>query len=167
MYKLKDIFNIKTNTGGGNKLFARIMNKYNVPKKEYVKVKDKLENFSGGGDSGSSDVEYYATDIEKLNLFGEEGLLLLMAFSLFKYINKPIGGSFEKYIYGGWKFYNDVIDSNSSTWLHAIAFSKTNFNGMESNTLKDIIINADMDISLFDSVFTPITKEEFYDLNNI
>ena len=55
--KLQDIFKLDLNTGGGNKLFARIMNKYNIPKKEYEKVKDKLENFSGGGDSGSSDNE--------------------------------------------------------------------------------------------------------------
>ena len=142
------------------------MNKYNVPKKEYIKVKDKLENFSGGGDSGSSDMEYYATDMERLNLLGENGLLLVMMFSLFKYIYKPIGGSREKYICGGWKFYNDMVD-NGSVWLHGIAFSKIKYNSNEINTLKEAVVYYDLDISLFDSVFTPITKEEFYDLNNI
>lgn len=164
--KLSNIFNIKTNTGGGNKLFARIMNKYNVPKKEYVKVKDKLENFSGGGDSGSSGVEYYATDLERLQLFGENVLILLMSFSLFKYKFKPLGESIETYIDGGWKFYN-YMGYNGNIWLHGIAFSKVKSHYKENNTLKDAVIYYGLDISLFDSVFTPITKEEFYDLNNI
>ena len=44
--KLQDIFKLDLNTGGGNKLFARIMNKYNVPKKEYEKVKENIGNSS-------------------------------------------------------------------------------------------------------------------------
>lgn len=111
-------------------------------------------------------MEYYATDLERLQLFGENVLILLMSFSLFKYKFKPLGESIETYINGGWKFYNDMGD-NGNIWLHGIAFSKVKSHYRENNTLKDAVIHCGLDISLFDSVFTPITKEEFYDLSNI
>lgn len=153
------------------KKIGEIYNKPIVTGDKNLVTKNEIHEstLKGGGtvDSGSSDVEYYNTDIEKLNLLGNNGILLLMSFSLFKYTYKPVGEGTEKHIFGGWKFYNDMIESNSTVWLHGIAFSKINTNGLEANTLKDMIIAGDMDISLFDSVFTPITKEEFYDLNNI
>ena len=52
--KLSDIFNVNLNTGGGNKLFARIMNKYNVPKKEYKDIRKDLKEQSESSSSGSS-----------------------------------------------------------------------------------------------------------------
>lgn len=142
------------------------MNKYNVPKKEYVKVKDKLENFSGGGDSGNSDVEYYAIDLDRLQLFGEQMIPVVKMCSLFKYTYEGYGAVKVKCILGGWQCYDDS-SAKPDFVLYAIAFSKIKKNQMEANTLKDVVINGGLDISLFDSIFTPITKEEFYDLNNI
>lgn len=141
------------------------MNKYNVPKKEYVKVKDKLENFSGGGDSGSSDVEYWAINAEKVNLLGDYGMVMLKTFSLFKYMYE-YGGNITKCIFGGWRLYDDM-NTKDGILVCAGAFSKIKQNQIEANTLKDMFMSTNLDISLFDSVFTPITKEEFYDLNNI
>ena len=123
----------------------------------------------GGGtvDSGTNNIEYYNVDGEKLTLFGENVLLLLWSFSLFKYGYKPVGESIEKRISGGFRYYMELTETASSVYLWAVSFSKVNINDTEINTLKDLIIKAEMDINLFDSVFTPITKEEFYDLNNI
>lgn len=153
------------------KKIGEIYNKPIVTGDKNLVTKNEIHEstLNGGGtvDSSSSDVEYYATDMERLNLLGENGLNLLMIFSLFKYEFKPHADSIGKHIDGGWLFYNNFTSGSGSVWLHGIAFSKIKYNSDEINTLKEAVVYYNLDISLFDSVFTPITKEEFYDLNNV
>lgn len=153
------------------KKIGEIYNKPIVTGDKNLVTKNEIHEstLKGGGtvDSGSCDVEYYSTNLEKLMLLGETASMLMTAFSLFKYTCKPAGDSLEKIINGGWRFYIDSSNSVNTIELSAIAFSKIAFNTVEYNTLKEVMADTEIDISLFDSVFTPITKEEFYDLNNI
>lgn len=168
--KLSNIFNIKTNTGGGNKLFTRIMNKYNVPKKEYIKVKDKLENFSGGGDSGSSDVEYWkVNDYDNLEV-NDRGLIYITG-SMFKVIdvdgNMGIAGAIIA-------IEEDGTPGNKVQTLLGFMFNKTititPFGQFTFNSFVEyleLLSDQGQDRMNILEYLTPITKEEFYDLNNI
>lgn len=151
------------------KKIGEIYNKPIVTGDKNLVTKNEIHEstLKGGGtvDSSSSDVEYYIVDAEKVNLLGDDGMLLLTTFSLFKYVYIGYGGIKVKCIFGGWRFYEDM--NQNDVLPCAVAFSKIKKDQMEANTLKDMFMSANLDISLFDSVFTPITKEEFYDFNNI
>lgn len=60
--KLNDIFKLDMKSKGGNKLFDRIMNRYGIPKSEYTKIKESLNNQSGGGERFT---DYYYFDVKK------------------------------------------------------------------------------------------------------
>lgn len=151
------------------KKIGEIYNKPIVTGDKNLVTKNEIHEstLKGGGtvDSGSSDVEYWAINVEKVYSLGGDGMFLLTTFSLFKYMYTEYG-EIAKCIFGGWRFYDDM-NTKTDVIPCAVAFSKIKKNQMEANTLKDMFMSANLDISLFDSVFTPITKEEFYDLNNV
>lgn len=165
--KLSDIFKIKTNTGEGNKLFTRIMNKYNVPKKEYIKVKDELENFSGGGGS-DSDVEYFK--FNEPTSFGDASniqlqIILSLAASTIKGITKENKVSIITVTTNrDYDQMNNPVAINTVSafsYLPVDAYENLlNFTDLANLTLTNLGVN------ILETV-TPITKEEFYDLNNI
>lgn len=148
------------------------MNKYNVPKKEYENVKQEMNSFSGGGDSDDS-AEYYK--INSYNDFSNFEIVVNVV-SLIHYVTKddieciaPLilsTTSSEPGIKIAYKISYTPVIFNSG--ILSISFEDTFYDvfykncKIVSNSLSDEEINM-----YFNLIFTPITKEEFYDLNNI
>lgn len=133
--------------GGGVKLFDKIANKYNLIKSDR---KDLVEVVNKGG-SSSSDIEYYKTLIE----IDKAEFIALYKCKTASGIK--ISGLQEEY----------------SRQTIAIAYAPITYNSMVCYSLKDYfkLQFPDMTDEEFKNQFTamvaPITKEEFYDLNNI
>ena len=169
--KLSDIFKLDLNTGGGNKLFARIMNKYNVHKKEYENVKQEMNSFSGGGDSDDSAEYYKVNNMEALNQFEDCYLIMTMAHYIDKQGRELIGSCAVAFT-GPDPGFNTLY---KICYIPSIA--NINFNIDIKDTFYDVFYKncrfiglsvSDEEIKTgFNTIFTPITKEEFYDLNNI
>lgn len=145
--KLKDVFNLNLNTRGGVKLFDKIANKYNLIKsdrKNLVEVVNK-------GEGSSSDMEYYKTLLE----LGKEEFVALYKCKIANGIK--ISGLPEEY----------------SHQTIAIAYAPITYEGKICYSIKDYFKSiypdfTDEEIEYeFARIVTPITKEEFYDLNNI
>lgn len=166
--KLSDIFKLDLNTGGGNKLFARIMNKYNVPKKEYENVKQEMNSFSGGGDSGSSDVEYFK--FNEPMIFGYPSnvqlqIILSVAASTIKGITKENKVSIITVTTN--RDYDQMNNPIMINTVYAFSYLPVDVYGnlLNFTDLANLILT-NLDVNILETV-TPITKEEFYDLNNI
>lgn len=110
-----------------------------------------LETISGSSGSSSSDVEYYKTPM------GAE-----RAEYIALYKNKTTSG-----------IYISGLNEEYTYQTVAIAYAPISNQGIIYYSLKDFFKSQLSDMSdeefetLFNSLFTPITKEEFYDLNNI
>lgn len=134
------------------------MNKYNVPKKEYENVKQEMNSFSGGGDSEDR-AEYYNVEYSS-----ELGVIcgICSKLKVKKFIN-----FYENAIVGGL----GAIEAENITAVEFIP--PINLNGTIYNSLEDTFIALGQDLGMENKIesilnrFTPITKEEFYDLNNI
>ncbi len=158
-------------TGGG----INTLNKNEIlveTKGDTITLKERdgsgnIKQLSGSNENSSSDMEYYSINEEKSYNLGDEALVMISSFSLFKYTLKFPSEAKRKYINGGWAFYNFISEESATTHLHAIGFTKIMGVDYTYNTLIELYKDLGFDISLFDSIFTPITKEEFYDLNNI
>lgn len=160
--KFNDIFSIDSSTGGGKRLIKNIINKYRLGN-EYKEIKENIENKNV---SSSSDMEYYSVNEELLFTLGEIVLNIIKDTPLIKYTYKPVNEGIEKCIGGGWNFH-EVINSGGTIHFYGIGFTKIIKNNITVNNLKDFYELLGLNMTLFDSIFTPITKEEFYDLNNI
>lgn len=140
------------------------MNRYGIPKDDAKELKKNIDNSSSGGGS-SSDVEYYTFNINNSSESWADVIPIIMqTFSLYKYTYKPINEPIENYITGSANFM-DHFNDKGTTHIIAIAFMPIYSINIYTNTLKDLFIEIGLDITNFDKVFTPITKEEFYDLN--
>lgn len=138
------------------------MNKYNVPKKEYENVKQEMNSFSGGGDSDDS-AEYYKCN-HKINSESE-----FKCFNIVKAIiddetvvignNLILMDSLNKTIVAGKWIKDEIKDSQR-------LYNNISFKDMFIKVLAAAMIVEDPE-AIFNEAFTPITKEEFYDLNNI
>lgn len=131
----------------------------------------KVKQLSGSSGNSSSDMEYYSTSLEKVQTLGTVGDVIMGFISLVKFSFQQPSLNEMKLISGGGVFYT-LISNNLDTFkLYGIGFTKINQNNDEYNSLKDffsdLISKNGGDPNIFDTVFTPITKEEFYDLNNI
>ena len=90
--------------------------------------------------------------------------IVLGMIPLYKYTYKPINEPIEKYISGSAQF-RDMFNDKGTTDIIATAYMPIYMNGLYVINLKDLFVEAGLDITDFDKVFTPITEEEFYDLN--
>lgn len=161
--KLSDIFKLDLNTGGGNKLFARIMNKYNVPKKEYENVKQEMNSFSGGGDSGSSDVEYWKFN-HFLNTNDADTYAVTVASTIKGVNGNNMISIITLYLQNNYRETGNPLELNT---ISAFSYLPVSLDGtLRSFTDFANFILENENINILERV-TPITKEEFYDLNNI
>ena len=163
--KIQDIFNLPKNRGG-YKLFNRIMNRYGIPKDDAKELKKNIDNSSSGGGS-SSNIEYYTFNVNNMpESWGDKLLHILELIPLYKYTYKPIGDSKEYVIAGSAQFINCLQGGSGETYMIALAFIPTYLGANIIHiTLKHLFMFKELDITDFDKVFTPITEEEFYDLN--
>ena len=163
--KIQDIFNLPKNRGG-YKLFNRIMNRYGIPKDDAKEIKKNIDNSSSGGGS-SSDIEYYTFNINNVpESWADKLMLILRLISSYKYTYKPLGDSTEYMIAGSAQFLKCIEGSGGTTNIIAIAYTPIYVGeNVLIMTLKHVFMNSELDVTDFDKVFTPITKEEFYDLN--
>ena len=138
--KIQDIFKLDLNTGGGNKLFARIMNKYNVPKKEYEKVKENIGKSSSGG-GGQLEYLYIKLNSIGINMAnntidaGYKIVQVIASHSIFD----PIAGGYRTMV----SKYNALTLSNivkiyTLTFL-GIKLLKINEDGCDSTSLAAIV----------------------------
>lgn len=140
------------------------MNRYGIPKDDAKELKKNIDNSSSDGGS-SSDVEYYTFNLNNAPESWTDVIpILLGVIPLYKYTYKPITEDIEKYIVGSAHFM-DNFNGKGTTDIIAVAYMPLYSSNFYTPTLKDLFIGVGLDITNFDKVFTPITKEEFYDLN--
>ena len=132
-----------------------------------IGVDGKIKDLAGSGGSSSSDVEYYSTSLEKVQTLGAISDVIIGFIPLVKFSFQQPGFDEMKMIAGGGIFYTFMSNNLNTLKLYGIGFTKINENGNEYHSFKDFISDIGGNLYIFDSVFTPITKEEFYDLNNI
>ena len=136
-----------------------------------IGVDGKIKDLANSGGSSSSDMEYYSTSLEKVQTLGLAGDAILVSIPLVKFSFQQPGLDEVKSINGGGIFYALMSNNLDTLKLYGIGFTKMSQNNDEYNSFKDhflrIISENGGDPNIFDTVFTPITKEEFYDLNNI
>lgn len=141
------------------------MNRYGIPKQDSVELKDNVNNSSSGGGGSGSDVKYYTFNMNNMpESWADMLLILLSLIPLYKYTYRPMGEGIEKYIVGSAHFI-DNLNRNGTKNVIAVAYMPTYSYHFYYPTLKDIFIGAELDVTDFDKIFTPITEEEFYDLN--
>lgn len=133
------------------KKIGEIYNKPIVTGDKNLVTKNEVHesNLGGSGGSSSSDMEYYKVD-------GMPTLAIIALYKIKTASGIKIQGVAEEY----------------SEYTKAIAYAPISHNGVIYNNLKDLITVmsegvTDEEIEEMFSMFTPITKEEFYDLNNI
>lgn len=143
MFKLIDIIK----GGGSNPKLNKFLNRYVISKKEKTNLIKEIKNSKGG--NSSSDMEYYKVD----------GMPTSSVIALYKIKNS-----------NGIKIQG--VAEERSEYTKAIAYAPISHNGVIYNNLKDVFIAmsegvTEEEIEEMFSMFTPITKEEFYDLNNV
>lgn len=165
--KIQDIFNLPKNRGGA-KLFNRIMNRYGIPKEDSKELKNNIDNSSsggGGGDGGNSDVEYWKISE---GLTRDDKVIIYALGSMFKMIdvNDNIG------IAGGIIPLQENSSGSPIKTLLAFMFNKTIMTTLIGqytiNSFVDyleILASEGEDRMYILEHLTPITKEEFYNLN--
>ena len=141
------------------------MNRYGIPKDDAKELKKNIDNSSSGG--GSSDIEYYTFNIYNVpESLADKLMLILRLIPSYKYTYKPLGDSIEYMIAGSGQFMKGLEAGSGETNIIAIAYTPIYVGGnVLIMTLKHLFMFYELDITNFDKVFTPITKEEFYDLN--
>lgn len=155
--KIQDIFNLPKNRGG-YKLFNKIMNRYGIPKADAKELKKNIDNSSSGG--GGNNIEYYTFNINNIPTSWHNSTpIIIRLFMLYKYTEAS-----NKYIVGSAQAIDSLM-SDVGTDIIAIAYTTVYMNEFSYPTLKDLFVESGVDITDFDKVFTPITEEEFYDLN--
>ena len=141
------------------------MNRYGIPKDYAKELKKNIDNSSFGG--GSSDIEYYTFNINNIHAsLADRLMIVLRVLSSYKYTYKPIGDSTEYTIAGSAQLMKCIEAGSGETNIIAIAYTPIYVGAnVLIMKLKHLFMFYELDITYFDKVFTPITKEEFYDLN--
>ena len=142
------------------------MNRYGIPKDDAKELKKNIDNSSSGGGS-SSDIEYYTFNIYNApESLADRLMFILRLLSSYKYTYKPLGDSTEYTIAGSSQLMKCIEAGSGTTNIIAIAYTPIYVGGnVLIMTLKDLFVESGANIIDFDKVCTPITKEEFYDLN--
>lgn len=160
------------------KKIGEIYNKPIVTGDKNLVTKNEIhESTLKGGtvDSGSSDVEYFKIDYNYTfegYTIPKEGLhrmvkdmIPFIALVNFKYKNEQ---NIDHLIVASYKF-TELSDLGYDIEASVkIMFAPVLFDTMKINTFYDYFNSLDpTNIDVYKQIFTPITKEEFYDLNNI